>query len=183
KEADILLVNVKDSKNLVPALTSKQVDAWVGPSPHPEVAVTSGLGNIVLDMKDMPPKGQWEEFPCCVATASQEMIDNHPEIVQAFTDILTKASAFAMEQPEVLAQDLSAWCGIDLEAAKKNAVVFTTEPNENWFRGESIIYDALKDTDKLTDQLKDTDFETAKESLFQFSFVEKSLQKLSQGSI
>ena len=175
--ADILLVDLKDTKNLVPAMNSKQHDAWEGPSPHPEVAITTGAGKIVLDMKDMPPKGQWDEFPCCVASASAEMIQDHPEIVEAFVQIMADASKFAMENPDTLAADMSEWCGVPMEAAKLNAVKYTVEPNKKFLDGEVIIFEALKSSDKVNDQLKDMDFAAAQEVLFDFSFVNKVLGK------
>lgn len=175
RNADILLVDLKDTKNLLPAMNSKQVDAWVGPSPHPEVAQVTGAGKVILDMKDMPPKGQWDDFPCCVATASAEMIADHPDVVQAFVDVMHQASIYAMAHPDQLATDMADWCGVPLEAAQKNTVKYTVEPTDKWFAGEQIIFQALKDTGKISNALLSLDFEQAKEVLFDFSFVNKTV--------
>ncbi len=43
---NVLLVDLKDTTNMIPALNSKQVEGIVGPSPFPEVAVTKGVGRM-----------------------------------------------------------------------------------------------------------------------------------------
>lgn len=175
--ADFLLVDLKDTKNLVPALNSKQVDAWVGPSPNPEVAVTTGVGKIVLDMKDMPPKGQWDDFPCCVLSTSAEMIAKHPRIVEAMVQVMTDAANYAMQYPEKLVAIMVDWAGVPEAAARINAVKYTTDNNDKFIAGEGIIYEALQATDKINDRFKDVPFAEAAEQLFDFSFINEVLGK------
>ena len=91
-DADILMVDLKSTSNLIPALLSRQVDCWVGPAPHPAVAEHKNAGHIGLDSRDLPPKGDWVDFPCCVMGASDKLIADHPGIIQAMTDLMTDAS-------------------------------------------------------------------------------------------
>ena len=79
QKADILLVDLKSTSNLIPALVSKQVDCWVGPAPHPSVAEFKKVGHVALDSRDLPPPGAWQDFPCCVMGAGEELIKKHPE--------------------------------------------------------------------------------------------------------
>ncbi len=60
--ADILLVDLKTTANLISALVSNQVDCWVGPAPHPSVAEYKGVGHVALDSRDLPPAGDWHDF-------------------------------------------------------------------------------------------------------------------------
>ncbi|NLY54355.1 MAG: ABC transporter substrate-binding protein [Firmicutes bacterium] len=177
KDADILLVDLKDTKNLVPAMNSKQVDVWVGPSPNPEIAVTTGVGKVVLDMKDMPPKGQWDDFPCCVLSTSAEMIAEHPDIVEAVVQVMTDAAAYTMENMDKLVDVMVDWAGVPKEAAEINTVKYTTENNEKFINGEAIIFEALQATDKVNEDFRDVKFEDAIDQLFNFSFIDKVLGK------
>ncbi len=54
QSAQVLLADLKETTNLIPALTSRQVEAVVGPSPFPEVAVSRGVGKIVVSSATFP---------------------------------------------------------------------------------------------------------------------------------
>ena len=64
KNTEVVLVNLNGSKNLMTSLSNNLVDAWVGPSHHPELAENNGFGKIALKLRDFPPKGQWYDLPC-----------------------------------------------------------------------------------------------------------------------
>ena len=90
-KADVLLVDLKETSNLLASLTAGQVEAVVGPSPFPEVAQTRGIGKVLVNLGELPPAGQWANFPCCVGVASEEMIAKHPEVVRAFVALISPA--------------------------------------------------------------------------------------------
>ena len=173
--ADILLVDLKGTNNLLPALTSKQVEAWVGPSPYPELAVTEGVGKIVLDLREMPPEGKWHDFPCCVAGATQEAIDNHGEAVEAFTRLMTVAATYADSHPEEAAQITSDFTGVSLEAARMSAIKYTTNPSETWVTNLGLVYDVLHESDGLNEQFADKSYEETHDAIFNFSFIRSIL--------
>ncbi|MEN1760561.1 ABC transporter substrate-binding protein [Anoxynatronum sibiricum] len=173
--ADILLVDLKGTNNLLPALTSKQVEAWVGPSPYPELAVTEGVGKMVLDLREMPPAGKWHDFPCCVAGATQETIDNHGEAVEAFTRLLTVAADYAANHPEEAAQITSDFTGVSLEAARMSAIKYTTNPSETWVTNLGLVYDVLHESDSLNEQFADKTYEETHDDIFNFSFIRSIL--------
>mgnify|MGYP006290456215 FL=1 len=104
QDADVLLVDLKSTSNLIPALVSKQVDCWVGPAPYPEVAEIKGVGHIGLDLRNLPPQGQWHNFPCCVMAGTERMLAKHPEVVQALVQLMTKSVAWCNEHPAKVAQ-------------------------------------------------------------------------------
>ena len=49
-KADVLLVDLKETSNLLASLTAGQVEAVVGPSPFPEVAQTRGIGKVLVNL-------------------------------------------------------------------------------------------------------------------------------------
>lgn len=174
-DADILMVDLKSTSNLIPALVSKQVDCWVGPTPHPAVAEYKGVGHIGLDSRDLPPKGKWQDFPCCVMGATEALIAEHPEVVQGLTDLMTAATSWSNEHKAETAKISAAWIGTPEEAILRSSIVYTTAPTQNWLNGQELFLEMLRKMNKLTGQLKDTDPETSRRLLFDFSFVNKSL--------
>ncbi|MCL2170480.1 MAG: ABC transporter substrate-binding protein, partial [Defluviitaleaceae bacterium] len=82
-DADILLINLRGTANLIPSLHSGEVVAWVGPSPFPELAILQGDGRLIIDLKYLPG-GQWTDFPCCVFSVSDATLQEHRDIVVAF---------------------------------------------------------------------------------------------------
>ena len=128
--ADILMVDLKSTSNLIPALLSKQVDCWVGPAPHPAVAEFKKVGHIGLDSRDLPPAGEWKDFPCCVMGASEQIIASHPEIVQAMTDLMTASSNWSNNNKIETAKISAQWIGVPEEAVSKSTIIYTTDPTQ-----------------------------------------------------
>ncbi|KAF1084166.1 Nitrate transport protein NrtA precursor [Sporotomaculum syntrophicum] len=172
--AEILLVDLKDTANLNSALTSKQVDGWVGPAPFPEVAVTQGLGKVALELRDLPPVGEWYDFPCCVVGAHQDFIDQNPQVTEAIMEIMTNASEWCNQNKDKAGAITAEWIGIPVEAAKASTLVYNTDPSEEWMSGVGVYIDILNDMDKFEGQLKDKTLnDDVKKLLFDFSFIEE----------
>lgn len=175
--ADILMVDLKSTSNLIPALLSKQVDCWVGPAPHPSVAEFKGVGHIALNSRDLPPEGDWHDFPCCVMGASESLIAERPEIVQAMTDLMTTSTRWSNAHRAEAAKISADWIGAPEKALAKSAIIYSTDPTEKWLNGEQMFIDMLRSMNKLKGNLKDTSPDQTWAELFDFSFVNKSLDR------
>lgn len=174
-DADILMVDLKSTANLIPSLLSKQVDCWVGPAPHPSVAEFRKAGHIGLDSKHLPPQNEWVDFPCCVMGASQKMINENPEVVQAMTDLMTGATTWSNSNKSDAAKISAEWIGVPAKAIEKSTIVYTTDPTQNWLNGEGTFISMLNSMNKFKGQMKDKDLAAATPLLFDFTFVNKSL--------
>lgn len=174
-DADILMVDLKSTSNLIPALLSKQVDCWVGPAPHPAVAEYKHVGHIGLSSRDLHPKGRWTDFPCCVMGASDQMIAEKPEVVQAMTDLMTLAVRWSNTNKAETAKISADWIGVPQVAVEKSTIIYTTDPTENWMKGEGVFLDMLNSMNKFKGKMKDADIAAAAPILYDFSFVKKSL--------
>lgn len=171
--ADILMVDLKSTSNLIAAMNSGQVDGWVGPSPHPQVAETTGAGEIVLDLRDLPPAGYWHDFPCCIVAASDSFLENNQEVAEAFMKIMTNSAHYCNEHRDVLAQVNAEWIGVPLDAAEKSTVVYTTNPNENWVNGAGIYLEVLNNMGNFKGSFQNKKLEDVKDSLFYFDIVKR----------
>lgn len=176
-DADILMVDLKSTSNLIPALLSKQVDCWVGPAPHPAIAEYKGVGHIALNSRDLPPKGEWEDFPCCVMGASEKLIADHPEVVQAMTDLMTATADWSNANKVEAAKISAQWIGAPEQALAKSAIIYSTNPTQKWLKGEEMFLTMLRSMNKLKGKLKATDPEASRKLLFDFTFVNKSLAR------
>jgi NitT/TauT family transport system substrate-binding protein len=170
--ADVLLVDLKETSNLMPALTSKQVDGWVGPSPHPEVAITEGVGQIVAQLRDLPPEGKWHDTPCCVVAASDKAISGYADEIEAFVKLIAQNSEWCNENPEDAAAITAGWMGISEEAAAKAMLRYTTVPSDSWKEGVGVYLTTLDEMDKYKGELKGKQLNEVESSLFDFRFVE-----------
>jgi len=173
QSAQILLADLKETTNIIPALTSKQVDAVVGPSPFPEVAISKGVGKIIVDLRDLPPSGYWYDFPCCVTVAGNEMIAKHPEIVQAFVELISKTNIWCNKHKAESATLTSEWIGISPEAAKASTLVYLPKFTRQWMNGTDVYMGILNKMGKFKGQLKDKRLNEAKSILFDLRFVDK----------
>lgn len=171
--ADVLLVDLKGSNNLLPSLTSKQVDAWVGPSHHPEAAEEKGVGKIVLNLKDFPPQGKWENFPCCVYSARTEIMNNHKEVIEAFTQVVKDTCEYANKNKDIISKTLAEVVGISEKTVKASTINYTTNPNETWENGIKMYVDALNKMNKFDGKLKEKSFDEVKKEAFDFTYVNK----------
>lgn len=176
QSADILTVDLKGTNNLLPSLVAKQVDAWVGPSPYPELAETENAGKLILDMKHLPPEGKWYDFPCCVASAHEDLINENPEVVAAFTELMTISANYANNNKDEAAKITADFTGVSEEAAKKSSIKYTTDPTETWLSNLGLVYNALKVSDKFNQDFVEKDYDEVQESLFDFTFVKGALE-------
>ncbi|EFK10858.1 conserved hypothetical protein [delta proteobacterium NaphS2] len=177
QSADVLLVDLKSTSNLIPALLSKQVDCWVGPAPHPSVAEYKGVGHVALDSRDLPPEGEWHDFPCCVMGASEELIEKHPEIIQAMTDLMTVSCAWANQNKTKAAKITAKWIGVPTPAIEKSTIIYTTDPSPNWMRGEATFVEILNDMNKLKGRFKGKQLKEIEPEVYDFQFINASLEK------
>ncbi len=171
--AQVLLVDLKTTSNLIPAMTGKQVDAWVGPAPFPEIAEVKKTGIIALDLRDLPPAGKWHNFPCCVLGVRQELIDNRREIVDNLVRLLTVSSEWANTHKQDVAQITADWMGTPPEAVTMSSIVYTTTPTETWLQGVDLYLDILNQMDKLSGPLKGKHVKDVQPLLFDLRFALK----------
>lgn len=172
--ADVLLVDLKETSNLLAALSAGQVDAVVGPSPFPEVAQTRGIGKVVVNLGDLPPAGHWKDFPCCVGVASDEMRLKHPEVVAAFVQLIKRVNTWCNEHPREAGEIAAAWIGLPPEAGRKSTLVFVNDFNKNWLRGAGAYLDILNKMHKFSGQLKGKTIEQAAPLLIDDTFLKNS---------
>jgi NitT/TauT family transport system substrate-binding protein len=173
QSAQVLLADLKETTNMIPALASKQVDAIVGPSPFPKVAVSRGVGRIIVNLRDLPPKGYWHDFPCCITVASDKTIATHPEVVQRFVELIAKTNAWCNKN-RIEAGTLTAqWIGLPADTAKSSMLVFLPKFTQSWMKGADKLMGILNGMGNFKGPLKGKTIEDVKPVVFDTRFIDK----------
>ena len=55
-------------------LSTNQIDGYIAWQPYVSVATESGIGQLVTYTKDFPPVPEWNNHPCCVLTARNDLV-------------------------------------------------------------------------------------------------------------
>lgn len=169
----VTLVDLKGTTNMLPALASGQVDAVVGPEPFPQTAVFKKTGRIIEELRNMPPKGKWSEYPCCVVSASDAMISEHPDLVKEFVHFITAANTWSNENRELAGTLGATWIGLPEEVGKMQNLRFLSTFTGNWKEGADGYLEVLNKAGYFTGVLKDKNFKQSEKILVDYSFIEK----------
>jgi len=172
--ADILMVDLKGFQNVTSSINSGAVDAWAGTSPFQENAVALGAGKIVLKLEDYPPQGHWKDFPCCVLAARTDIINKHPEAIEGIVNVVVDCVKYANDNWKEFAKINSPVIGFEEDVILASNIIYTSVPSKEWVDGVEIYFDTIKSLGKFENRLKETGFNTVKEEIFDFSFVEKA---------
>ncbi|MEZ4599415.1 MAG: ABC transporter substrate-binding protein [Syntrophotaleaceae bacterium] len=172
--ANVLLVDLKSTSNFIPSLTAGQVDGVVAPAPFPEVAQLKGVGQIVTDLRDLPPKGDWHNFPCCVLAAREEMLTAHPEALRKLVELMAASTAWCNAHPAEVAAITEKWMGTPAEAVENSTIVYTVVPSKNWKQGVDTYMSILNKLTVFSGKLDGKTLEEVEKLLFAFQFIPES---------
>lgn len=173
--ADVIMMDLKGLSNLIPSLSSGQVEVWAGPVPHPQKAEEQGVGKIIAKLDDLPG-GKWVDFPCCTMNAMKSVTEEYPEIIQALTVVTNRVFSFANEQRDKTAESLSEWVGLSVEELKQNDTTYAIAPNDKFVNGMKIYIDAMNKMGKLSGRLSGATYDDIKDTVFNYSFAEEALK-------
>jgi len=99
----------------ITALASGNVDAVFLPHPNPTVIESEGYARVIVQSGEM-----WAEHACCVVLVSQELIDEHPDIVEQIIRTHIKATQYIIDNPDEAAQIFSDDIGVAYNIANQS---------------------------------------------------------------
>ena len=172
EEADILMVDIKSMSNVIPSFTAKQIEFAVVNTPTSEVIEAKKQGHIVLQMKELPPKGEWESFPCCCVAGSDAIVKAHPEAVAAYVKLITESSKWCMANKLEAAKVTSEWYGLDADIIAKADIEFSTKVTPTWLNNAERYPEMLNQLGQLTGALKGKKLADVYDLVFDFQFTE-----------
>jgi NitT/TauT family transport system substrate-binding protein len=101
---------------MIVALNSKQIDAFIAWEPHPSKAVTMGTGKVLISSGMI-----WKDHPCCVVAVDSAFQRENPEAVKSFVKAHVKATEYISKNPEEALRIGIKYTGMD-EATVREAV-------------------------------------------------------------
>ncbi len=103
---------------MIPALSTKQLDAFVAWEPYPAKALTAGVGEVLAYSSEM-----WPKHPCCVLVVSTQFMSKNREKVKSILRAHVKATKFILDNPGEAVKVAVKFTGMDVqtvELAMKN---------------------------------------------------------------
>lgn len=170
-EADVVLTDLKGISNLIPSLSSGQVELWAGPVPNPQNAESQGIGKIIASLDELP-ENKWVDFPCCTMNVSNAAKDKYPEIMAAMMQVTSDISDFAQNDREQTAELMTEFIGLDKAVLMENDTTYSTAVTEHFTNGMHTYHEAMSEMGKFTGRLKGKSEEELLASVFDFSFAE-----------
>jgi NitT/TauT family transport system substrate-binding protein len=78
-----------------------RIDAFLGFPPEPQELRARNIGHVILNSAVDRP---WSQYFCCLLSASQDFVDQHPIAAKRVTRAILKATDFCVAEPERVAQ-------------------------------------------------------------------------------
>jgi NitT/TauT family transport system substrate-binding protein len=98
---------------MIGALRTGQIDAFVAWEPYPSKAFTMGVGRNLVTSRHM-----WPDHPCCVLAADSKFAETQPERVRAVLAAHAAATRFIHEHPGEAVRIGAKYTGMDEETVK-----------------------------------------------------------------
>lgn len=169
--ADVVLTDLKGISNLIPSLSSGQVELWAGPVPNPQNAEAQKIGKIIATLEELPG-GKWVDFPCCTINVRNDIKEKYPEVTAAMFQVTTDVSRFAQENREETAELMTEFIGLEKGVLVQNDTTYTTKVTDHFTDGMETYYEAMSAMGKFTGRLKDKSPDEVMKAAFDFSFSE-----------
>jgi len=133
----VVLVNFGSEKSPIPLMETRAIDGFVMNQPGVAVAVDKGLGKVVAQLRDLPPKGKWVDHPCCCVSATEATLAEHPEAVKALLKVLILSSELINADQDLAIDCASRWTKYskDVERASVPTIRYVNEPTASWLAG------------------------------------------------
>ncbi|MEG3007259.1 MAG: ABC transporter substrate-binding protein, partial [Oscillospiraceae bacterium] len=168
--ADVLMMDLKGIANLIPALSSGQVELWAAPVPNPQNAVAQGIGKNIAKLDELPG-GKWVDFPCCTMNATQKLIKENPVISAALVSATKDIMEYANTNREEATVALVPFVGMEKELLMQNDTTYTTNPDEKFNSGMKRYYEIMTQMGKFEGRFVGKSFEEVQAMLFDFSLI------------
>ncbi len=93
---------------MIGALQTGQIDAFIAWEPHPAKAQTMGVGRVLLTSRQI-----WNDHPCCVLVASDRFLAERPLDAGAMVRAHVEATDFIRANPEEAVRIGMKYTGMD----------------------------------------------------------------------
>ncbi len=188
-------VNVLYSQGVGPMpnlLATNQIDGYIAWQPFVSIATESKIAQLVEPSQDLPPAGMWENHPCCVVSAREDLLASNPDFVNAISAFTQLGSTYIAEHPEESADILADWfvgrsnftygsvsvSSVDVMENAIPTVRYTNDPTADWVEHTKEFVAAQKDIGLITGQLANASSAEMDAIVFDFGPYEAASQQV-----
>jgi ABC-type nitrate/sulfonate/bicarbonate transport system substrate-binding protein len=178
-------------------LSTNQVDGYIAWQPFVTIAIDSHIGQLVAYSQDLPPAGKWENHPCCVLTAREDLIQENPDLVNVMAAQTILADKWITENPDKAAADLAEFIAGSGNFTYGNVTVsstqvlrdaiptvnYSTDPNPQWVNQTKDFVSTQIGLGYVTGELKNTSASDMDSVLFDFGPYQKANQMIAENKI
>ena len=178
-------VNVLYSQGVGPMpnlLATSQIDGYIAWQPFASIATESKIAQLVESSQKLPPAGMWENHPCCVLSAREDLLASNPDFVNAISALTQLGSTYIAEHPGEAAEILADWfvgrsnftygsvsvASVDVMKDAIPTVKYTNEPTADWIANTKEFVTAQKDLGLVTGRLANASSEQMDDIIFDF---------------
>ncbi len=153
--------------NLMPMLlATDQIDGYFAWQPYLSMADEIGIGKTVVFSQDFPPG--WQNHPCCILVASNRLLDDHLDLVNAFSYLNMMAVQWVRENPQDSTEIAADWLmgsrnytlgeravpSQEVFDSSRTTLIFSTEPDDAWRRSmDGLITQMIRIDASTGDQM------------------------------
>ena len=116
------------------AMLAGRVDAVFLPHPSPVTITDADAGRIIVQSGEMMP-----DHACCVLVASDDMIQNHPEVVAAFLKGHMTGTEYSLDNPEEAATIMASYTGQEADVIVRSLQVW----DGSWVSSPHVVYPSV----------------------------------------
>ncbi len=106
--SDQVKIMVLKPPEMIGALRTSQVDAFIAWEPFPAKAVTMGVGRILLSSREI-----WKDHPCCALVCDERFFETRKDQAKAMVRVHVKAIDFILRNREEALQIGIRYTGMD----------------------------------------------------------------------
>ena len=175
-------------------LATNQIDGYIAWQPFVQIGLDAKIAKLVSLSQNFPPEGAWNDHPCCVVTARDDLIAGHPDFVNTMSALTILGDQYITDHPQESADILADWLAGKgnltygnvsvssvgaVNGAIKN-VKYTTTPSDTWKNGTRQFVTAQKDLGLLTGQLNNATPDQVDNMLFNFGPYQSATTMINQ---
>ena len=94
-QPDQVKIMVLKPPEMIGALRTDQIDAFIAWEPYPAKAMTSEVGRVIASSRDI-----WKDHPCCVLAADEKFLESQPEKAKSMVRGHVRAIEFIRQHRE-----------------------------------------------------------------------------------
>ncbi len=173
-------------------IATKQIDGYIAWQPFVSIATESKIAQLVEPSQDLPPAGMWQNHPCCVLSARDDLLASNPQFVNSISAVTMLGSQYIADHPDESADILADWfvgkanftygnVSVGSVGVMRNAIPtvrYTNEPTVGWVNGTKQFVAAQKDLGLVTGRLANASSAQIDQILFDFGPYQAATQQV-----